>query len=251
MLKKKLEVAFSEPRTQKYFKDTSKEQGFINYTNSQHLSSLFYIPFSVFEIVLRNRVIPRLGENWREKLDSIGKWENTLGRSGVHKDNFKYTTKKKKQVEKTLTILADSISNCKKNDFPMLGFYTRLFDTKNSKLFHKIYIKPILEDIGITTPGKQTVILSKIHSEFNNIRDMRNRTYHYESLKNKYSRQLLFNCLDSVYFFIKIFNTDAYTWIQNENPLEELKTKVSDLYNSNLEKVENRSLKTIELMSME
>jgi len=217
MIKTDIEIAFSKARVARFCTNIKDDLVFDNYTRSQLISNNLYLPLSVFEITLRNKITNELGNSWYN-LMGVSKWKKLLKKKGLK-------IKKYSEDElKTLAYLSREIRNGKKGSFPTFGFYTSFFTEENKTLF----TKTLLTDFFPKENGKKYRL--KAQSEFDEIRRIRNRVAHLKNLTRKYSQKELLYIVEMIYDYVTLLNKPGAQWLDRVQPKEILEKQITDLY---------------------
>lgn len=191
----KLENFLSSNKLKPYLDaEQDKEKAIELFVYNLNLSSELYKLLNIFELSTRNTfnmfLSRRYGYDWinRNDLLSGNNGKNTKLITDIENVKYNYGNNNANNFNKN-----DIIANLS------LGFWVNLLSFDNND---KIW-QPSLKKIFI---GYDRVIIQEI---FRDIKDIRNRIAHQETIFNKNVN----NTKDSILFILKIYSEDLYNWI--------------------------------------
>jgi len=226
-----LSRVFSKARLSSYIKATEGEElkALELYKINMHLSKVLYPLFCVFEITLRNRIVnvlvERFGNGWFIEKDKL--WLN--GKFPAYRnENEKFIelikieeAKKNLRDKKNNKIIITSNEIIPELNF---AFWTYILHKRYDEILWRSDISKVFPN----TPQNYSFDrkLKELRKQINEIRDMRNRVYHYEPVFCRRTKS--FNKLkqlhDDTITIIQYLSEEAFIFI-NEN--DEIKTLIT------------------------
>lgn len=191
-----LEKFLSKQKLEPYLKETngSKDKALNLFKYNLELSSQMYKALQIFELSTRNifniYLSRRYGTNWLNREEILN------GNNGEYYDLIKNINIAKERINKDSFDNNDILSNLS------IGFWVKLLFNINEDKIWKPCLKKIFDDYN-------RLLIQDI---FLDIREMRNRVSHQETIFNRDVEKTY----ENICFILKIYSDDLYKWFDCE-----------------------------------
>lgn len=191
-----LEKFLSKQKLEPYLKETngSKDKALNLFKYNLELSSQMYKALQIFELSTRNifniYLSRRYGTNWLNREEILN------GNNGEYYDLIKNINTAKERINKDSFDNNDILSNLS------IGFWVKLLFNINEDKIWKPCLKKIFDNYN-------RLLIQDI---FLDIREMRNRVSHQETIFNRDVEKTY----ENICFILKIYSNDLYKWFDCE-----------------------------------
>ena len=206
MTKKTFEKAFSEKRTEKYFRQHSTDvEAITHYQNNIELSESFYSIIAIFEVLLRNSID-------RELKKSFGREDWYVVFSVTHglTDLNKYISQAIRQIANR----KETPTSSKIIAELTLGFWVSLFNVEYERILWKD-----LRKIFTNMPKKERQ-RKKVTPPLNRFRTFRNRIFHHEPISWNLTKLKQIHA--EIITVIEWLNKDISVWFKSFDRFEDV-----------------------------
>lgn len=210
MKRKTFEHFFSNPRLYKYLQASSNDwkRAIALYRSNLRLSQAFYPLLSIVEITLRNSLNHILSQyfndpNWLTTQQTGFMTNPVLGQ-------LRYPFSMRKSVRKATIKIGLPFSHDKLVTELNFGFWTLFFEEKHYRLIRGRSIQ-----IFYNLPPQ--IKRQNLYTILNDIRNFRNRVYHYEPIcfdYNVLNLQIAQDALENIYDILSWLNPDLVVWTE-------------------------------------